>query len=167
MILRSRIDAPIGPMTLYSDGDRLLRVVLPGSDMQQEEEALGAPIRDGADGIIQAAARQIAEYFAGARRDFEVPLHGGGTAFQRAVWSALRDIPYGETRSYADIAAAVGRPGAARAVGQANRRNPLPVLVPCHRVVAADGSLGGYQGGRSEEGGMKAALLEHERRRPA
>jgi len=91
--------------------------------------------------------RQLAEYLAGTRREFDLPLAPPGTDFQRRVWSALRDIPYGETRSYADLARAVGRPRGSRAVGQANRRNPIGVVIPCHRVIAADGGLGGYAGG--------------------
>ena len=103
--------------------------------------------------------RQLGEYFAGARRDFDVPLAPAGTDFQRRVWSALCDIPSGETRSSAELARAVGRPLGFRAVGQANRRNPLGVVVPCHRVVAADGGLGGYAGGLDR----KRTLLAIER----
>jgi methylated-DNA-[protein]-cysteine S-methyltransferase len=169
MILRTRVDSPLGAFTLYSDGAGLVRVVLPGTALRHEETSVRrghGEIRDGDDEVLAAARRQLAEYFAGDRREFELPLAGAGTTFQRAVWHALSDIPYGETRSYADIAVCVGRPGAARAVGQANRRNPLPVFVPCHRVIAADGALGGYQGQWNADGGLKARLLAHERVRP-
>lgn len=91
--------------------------------------------------------RQLAEYFAGGRTRFDLTLAPEGTDFQRRVWSALSDIPFGETRSYAELAHAVGNPRGSRAVGQANRRNPIGVVIPCHRVIAADGGLGGYAGG--------------------
>lgn len=103
--------------------------------------------------------RQLAEYFAGERREFELELAPAGTAFQRAVWDALRAIPYGETASYLEIGRAVGKVQAARAVGQANNRNPIAIVIPCHRVVNADGKLGGYGGGVWR----KQALLELER----
>jgi methylated-DNA-[protein]-cysteine S-methyltransferase len=93
------------------------------------------------------AATQLAEYFAGKRREFELELAPFGTEFQLRVWSALRAIPYGAVRNYADIARAIDRPGAARAVGQANGCNPLPIVIPCHRVIASDGTIGGYSGG--------------------
>ncbi len=109
--------------------------------------------------LLKRAAIQLAEYFSGKRRAFDLPLEAQGTAFQKAVWSALRDIPYGETRSYKDIACAVGKPTACRAVGSANNRNPISVIIPCHRVVGADGSLTGYGGGLD----MKRVLLELEK----
>jgi methylated-DNA-[protein]-cysteine S-methyltransferase len=106
------------------------------------------------------AAEQISEYFRGTRRRFTCPLdlEGRGSAFERAVWEALRAIPHGRTRSYGEVASAIGRPGAARAVGAACGRNPLPILVPCHRVVGADGSLVGFSSGL----GLKSLLLELE-----
>jgi O-6-methylguanine DNA methyltransferase len=93
------------------------------------------------------AASQLGEYFAGQRREFELALAPVGTEFQLKVWNALRAIPYGAIRNYADIARAIGQPGAARAVGQANGCNPLPIVIPCHRVIASDGTIGGYSGG--------------------
>ena len=93
------------------------------------------------------AATQLAEYFAGKRREFEFELAPFGTEFQLRVWNTLREIPYGAVRNYADIARAIGQPGAARAVGQANGCNPLPIVIPCHRVIASDGTIGGYSGG--------------------
>jgi O-6-methylguanine DNA methyltransferase len=109
--------------------------VAPGA---RREEAF-APLRD--------AARQLGEYLAGKRTAFELPLDLRGTPFQRAVWAALQTIPYGETRSYADVARAVGRPHAVRAVGTANGANPVAIIVPCHRVIQSGGKLGGYGGG--------------------
>ena len=103
---------------------------------------------------------QLIEYTTGERREFDLPLAMVGSAWQKAVWRALTEIPYGETRSYAEIAAAVGRPGAARAVGRANATNRLPLVVPCHRVISADGTLGGFNGGLH----LKERLLEHESR---
>ncbi len=105
--------------------------------------------------------RQLAEYFAGERRDFDVPLAPEGTPFERSVWDELRKIPFGETRSYGEIAQAIGRPGAARAVGRANGANPIPIVVPCHRVIGSDGSLTGFGGGLE----AKSRLLEIEGRR--
>ncbi|HEX7242033.1 MAG TPA: methylated-DNA--[protein]-cysteine S-methyltransferase [Longimicrobiaceae bacterium] len=118
------------------------------------------------DAVGRAVLLQLREYFAGERRDFDLPLVAGGTAFQRRVWGALRRIPFGETRSYKQLAALVGSPAAVRAVGQANARNPIPIIVPCHRVLAADGGLGGYLGyweGDGHAPDLKRWLLEHER----
>ena len=108
--------------------------------------------------VLAAARRQLGEYFAGERTDFDLPLAARGTAFQRKVWDALRRIEYGTTRSYGQIADEIGAPGAARAVGAANHDNPLAIVVPCHRVVGANGSLVGYAGGLDQ----KRALLELE-----
>jgi methylated-DNA-[protein]-cysteine S-methyltransferase len=110
------------------------------------------------DGLLQRAAQQLQEYGEGRRQDFDLPVRLEGTAFQARVWKALADIPYGTTRSYQDIARAIGRPGASRAVGQANHMNPLAPIVPCHRVVNSSGGLGGYGGGTH----LKKALLSHE-----
>jgi methylated-DNA-[protein]-cysteine S-methyltransferase len=96
---------------------------------------------------LPALRRQLAEYFAGRRRAFELPLAPAGTAFERRVWAELEAIPYGETRSYAEVAAAIGRAAACRAVGRANGRNPISIVIPCHRVIGSDGSLTGYGGG--------------------
>lgn len=100
-----------------------------------------------ADPVLEAAAGQLDEYARGKRRTFDVPLAAQGTEFQRAVWDALAAIPYGEVRSYAEIARVVGKPAAFRAVGQANHNNPVAPFVPCHRVITSDGKLGGYGGG--------------------
>jgi O-6-methylguanine DNA methyltransferase len=108
--------------------------------------------------LLDAAARQLEEYFAGRRKVFGLPLDLRGTEFQRSVWRELLGIPYGETRTYAEVARAIGSPRAVRAVGAANGANPVPIVVPCHRVVATGGGLGGYGGGLQ----MKRRLLELE-----
>jgi methylated-DNA-[protein]-cysteine S-methyltransferase len=108
--------------------------------------------------MLVEAERQLAEYFDGRRKEFTLPLDVSGTAFQRAVWNALSTIPFGETRSYADIAAQIGNPKAVRAVGAANGRNPVSIVVPCHRVVGSSGSLTGFAGGLE----IKARLLAFE-----
>jgi methylated-DNA-[protein]-cysteine S-methyltransferase len=110
------------------------------------------------EGAIETIRRQVTEYCAGERTEFDIECAARGTDFQRAVWDALRDIPYGETRSYADVARAIGRPQAARGVGAANAANPIGLIVPCHRVIGANGTLTGYGGGLP----LKRALLEHE-----
>ena len=109
------------------------------------------------------ATRQLQEYFDGERRQFSLPLAPRGTEFQRRVWAALAEIPYGETRSYGELATALGRPGASRAVGMANGRNPISIVVPCHRVVGANGSITGYAGGVER----KVYLLDFERQTTA
>jgi len=115
------------------------------------------PLGTGA-GLLDAAAIQFEEYFSGRLLDFDLPLEFDGTAFQRTVWRTLTKIPYGETRTYGNIAETIGKPGATRAVGNANGRNNLPIIVPCHRVIAAGGKLGGFSGGIE----LKKSLLAHE-----
>ena len=134
-----RVPAPIGELRLVSDGEHLVRVEFQGRHGDDGVERR--------DSVLREAARQLREYFAGRRRAFELPLRAGGTPFQERVWAALRGIPFGESRSYRDIAAALGNRKAVRAVGAANGRNPLPIVVPCHRVVGSDGSLTGFAGG--------------------
>jgi AraC family transcriptional regulator of adaptative response/methylated-DNA-[protein]-cysteine methyltransferase len=119
-----------------------------------------APIVPGSNEHVERLRGELGEYFGGTRQRFEVPLDLGGTAFQRRVWSRLVEIPFGETVSYAEVGKDVGKPNAVRAVGQANGRNPVAIVVPCHRVVRADGSLWGYGGGLWR----KRWLLQHERR---
>lgn len=108
--------------------------------------------------LLRRAKEELLEYLSGGRREFDLPLAPEGTAFQRQVWQALAAIPYGQTRTYGDLAAALGRPKAVRAVGQANHRNPIPIFLPCHRVVGKDGSLTGYAGGLA----LKEKLLRLE-----
>jgi methylated-DNA-[protein]-cysteine S-methyltransferase len=134
------VSTPIGDLQLVSDGQSLVRIAFPGRHQQ-----LGGDSKE--DAVLARAAKQLGEFFDGRRRHFDLPLAASGTQFQRAVWSQLTKIPFGEVRSYRDIAAKIGRPTAVRAVGAANGRNPLPIVVPCHRVIGADGSLTGFAGG--------------------
>lgn len=150
------VESPLGPLRLVARGEALAGLYLPA---HRRMPALAAG--DGGGHLtLERARRQLAEYFAGARRVFDLPLDLAGTPFQRAVWRALGEIPLGETRTYGALAAALGEASAARAVGAANARNPVSIVVPCHRVVGADGSLTGYAGGEP----AKRWLLDHERR---
>src|SRR3954451_12409631 len=144
------IDSPVGDLTLVSDGTAL-------TALHFGRTAEPTP---GEDDVVVAAREQLEAYFAGDRTTFDVPLRLDGTAFQRAVWAALREIPYAETIDYGELARRVGKPGAARAVGLANGRNPVAIVVPCHRVIGASGTLTGYGGGLER----KRALLELEAR---
>ena len=131
------VETPVGLLTLTESDGALVRIAFGGCGSDD----------CGSTPLLDEAARQLEEYFAGRRREFDLPLAPAGTPFQCAVWAALRGIPYGETRSYKQIASAVGRPAACRAVGMANHRNPLPIVIPCHRVVGVSGALTGYAGG--------------------
>lgn len=135
-------DTPIGDLLLTANADGALTSVLMESDPQEVDPGWTED-----DDVLHAARTQLEEYFSGERQVFDVDLAPSGTPFQRSVWAALRDIPYGEVRSYGQIADQIGSPTAARAVGMANGRNPLAVIVPCHRVIGASGSLTGYGGG--------------------
>jgi methylated-DNA-[protein]-cysteine S-methyltransferase len=145
--------SPVGPIVLRAGERGLAAVYLVG---------MGEPLasRDGGGGqpVLLEARRQLDDYFARKRTTFDVPLDPGGTTFQREVWAVLREIPYGETWSYRRVAEALGRPSATRAVGAANGQNPVAIIVPCHRVIGADGSLTGYAGGLA----IKRWLLAHE-----
>ena len=142
-----RFETPFGPMALEGE-TALTRLWLPGTLPDLRGKGEETP-------LLRAAREALLAYFAGERRGFDLPLDPAGTDFQRAVWEALRAIPYGGTRTYGEIAAAVGRPKAVRAVGQANHVNPLPIFIPCHRVVGKGGALTGYAGGLD----LKRALL--------
>jgi methylated-DNA-[protein]-cysteine S-methyltransferase len=133
-----------------------LRIVASERGLQRLEWGDGKPV--GPRSLVDQAREQLAEYFAGRRREFELPLDLVGTEFQRRAWLALAEIPYGETRTYAEQAQRLGLRRGARAVGSANARNPLPIVVPCHRLVGANGSLTGYAGGL----GRKERLLRLE-----
>lgn len=145
-VVYARLDSPIGDLTLVADDAALLAVHFAGA-VEPAEGAWGSRAHLATHPVLGAAAAQLAEYFAGEREDFDLPLRPGGTEFQRAAWAALLAIPFGETRSYAAQAALLGRPTAVRAVGGANNRNPLPIVIPCHRVLGSSGSLTGYAGG--------------------
>jgi methylated-DNA-[protein]-cysteine S-methyltransferase len=146
------VDSPVGPLLLTSDGTSLTRLLF-AADPDPSWSTDPCPVLD-------EAVRQLGEYFAGERRDFDLELDPVGTPFQLAVWAALRDIPYAETINYGQLAGRVGNPHASRAVGLANGRNPISIVVPCHRVIGANGSLTGYGGGLDR----KRTLLELERR---
>jgi len=135
------MNTPLGRLRLVSDGTHLVTIEFEG------RHGHGTDDQEVCDPVLSSCASQLEEYFAGERDTFDLPLAAGGTDFQRAVWAALADIPYGELRSYRDIAEAIHNPAAVRAVGAANGRNPLPIVVPCHRVIGSDGSLTGFAGG--------------------
>lgn len=142
--------APVGDLQVDWEDGAITALKRAGADVKES----GAP-----NGLTELVFRQLDEYFAGTRRHFDFPHQLHGTPFQEKVWAALRDIPYGETRSYKDIAEAIGHPKAFRAVGMANHANPICIAVPCHRVIGAGGSLVGYGGGLD----MKTALLALEK----
>ncbi len=148
------IDSPLGALLAVSDEVGLTGLYLPSG--KHPVSVRPEWTRD--DDAFDDVRTQLAEYFRGDRHDFEVPTHAVGTAFQKRVWAALVDIPYGQTTSYGKTAVAIGVPDAARAVGLANGQNPISIIVPCHRVIGADGSLTGYGGGLD----AKRWLLAHE-----
>lgn len=158
------IESPAGPLTFATD-ERGALIWLQFADgeykrtVEQELEREDFSVEQDED-ITAVARAQLQEYYARTRQKFDVPFVLTGSEWQKAVWQALTRIPFGETRSYAEVAAMVGRPKAARAVGRANATNRLPVVVPCHRVIGADGSLAGFAGGTY----LKTRLLEHEAR---
>ncbi len=154
------IDTPIGKLLLTTNGDALTGLYF-DTARGWPRYALEGRL-DAAAGVLPQAARQLEEYFAGERRDFDLPLQMHGTEFQRQVWQLLRDIPYGVTCSYGELARRGRNPTAFRAVGLANGRNPIAVIVPCHRVIGADGSLTGFGGGIDR----KRWLLTHEHALP-
>ena len=146
-------ETPLGFMALGEEDGHIVRVYLPNS--------LTPRLMPRETPLLVRARDQLLEYLAGERTEFDLPLAPQGTPFQQKVWAALQDIPYGQTRSYKDIALAVDCPMGYRAVGMANRSNPIPIFVPCHRVIGADGSLGGYACGPE----LKRALLAIEGRK--
>ncbi len=154
MLTMKTLSSPVGVLRLFARGDELIGVYM---DAQTPPPA---EARDSDGPVLVATATQLLEYFAGEHQAFDLPLGPDGTGFQRLVWRALGTIPFGETRTYGAIAHAVGRPSASRAVGAANGKNPISIIVPCHRVIGASGALTGYAGGMA----AKEWLLGHERR---
>ena len=153
------VDSPLGRLVLAGHGETVIQLIHP-----RPEDPWQPPLEwHERPAALQRAARELDEYFAGRRQRFDLDLEPRGTEFQRRVWAVLRTIPYGTTWSYAQLAAAIGQPTASRAVGTANGRNPLPIFIPCHRVIAADGGLGGFGWGLD----AKARLLAIERQRAA
>ena len=151
------IDSPYGPLTLVADEEGLCGLYMVEQRHRPAEETFGHP--DPSAPIFAETEKQLKEYFAGQRREFDLPLSFGGTEFQRTVWRGLLGIPYGETVSYGELADRLGRPTASRAVGLANGKNPLGIIVPCHRVIGSNGDLTGYGGGIER----KRQLLDFER----
>lgn len=145
--------SPIGPIGIAENGKAITYLLLPGEAPPKDHDRTET-------GLLQEAAGQVQEYFAGTLRGFNLPLAPSGTSFMLRVWDSLRNIPYGETRSYKDIAESIGNARACRAVGQANNRNPIAIIIPCHRVIGASGKLVGYGGGLE----VKSYLLKLEER---
>ena len=147
-------DTALGPVLLTSDGEHLTGLYLEVSDeiTHRLHRSFGVePTPENDLAVFADAEVQLREYFSGERRRFDLPLAAPGTEFQRSVWHALTLIPYGGTAGYGELAEALGRPGAARAVGAANGKNPISIVVPCHRVIGADGSLTGYAWGEAKK----------------
>jgi methylated-DNA-[protein]-cysteine S-methyltransferase len=163
---RDIVDSPVGPLTVVASRSGLRAVLWPDDDAARvpaarpDERERERDVPETMRAILDDVVRQLGEYFAGSRTDFDVSLDPVGTAFQREAWEALRQIPYGETVSYGEQAARMGDRNKARAVGAANGRNPISIIVPCHRVVGSNGALTGFAGGVT----TKQYLLEHERR---
>jgi methylated-DNA-[protein]-cysteine S-methyltransferase len=152
------VDSPVGPLTLVSTDGVLSGLYMDRQRYRPPAETFGEPD----DAPFGQVIDQLAEYFAGKRSEFSVPVSLNGTEFQRTVWTALRDIRYGETVPYGELAERIGRPAASRAVGLANGKNPISIIVPCHRVVGSTGDLTGYGGGLDR----KQYLLDFEQRTP-
>jgi len=148
------VDSPMGPFEWKGDDEAIY-----GAGFVQERGRASPDLPP----HMEKARGQLEEYFEGRRKDFELPLRAEGTAFQREVWAEMCSIPHGETRSYGQVAKAIGRPGAARAVGQACRSNPIGLIQPCHRVIGSTGDLVGF-GGQTKDLTLKRALIEHEAR---
>lgn len=144
MIAFRHIDSPVGPLLLAASDQALHAIEFEDSwhPVRRDDDW-----REGDNPMLRETERQLREYFAGQRRGFALPLAPRGTPFQQQVWSTLATIPYGATWSYRDVAVQIGKPDAVRAVGAANGRNPIPIVLPCHRVIGADGSLTGFGGG--------------------
>ena len=139
------VASPVGKLMLVASESGLAAILWENDD--PDRVRLGSIIEGRGHPVLIAAERQLAEYFAGERKRFDLPLDFNGTEFQKQVWSALLTIPFGETRSYAEIARMIGRPAACRAVGAANGKNPISIVAPCHRVIGANGTLTGFAGG--------------------
>jgi len=154
MTLRqSHLETPIGMLTLVASADGLREVHFESEDRVVDDVEI-----DDHDPVLANARQQLNEYFAGERHRFDLPLDLVGTDFQRDVWRALADVPFGKTASYGEQAEAIGRPGAFRAVGAANGKNPVPIVLPCHRIIGVNGALTGFAGGLD----VKERLLAHE-----
>ncbi|MEM7094937.1 MAG: methylated-DNA--[protein]-cysteine S-methyltransferase [Actinomycetota bacterium] len=149
-------DSPVGELRLVATDDALVAVLWP-DDAEGRVRFSEEPV-EGSHEVLHRTASQLDEYFAGERQSFDLPLEPNGTEFQRSVWWSLAEIPFGETSTYGAQAEVIGRPRAVRAVGTANGKNPLSIVLPCHRIVGADGGLAGFAGGLE----TKRWLLDHE-----
>jgi methylated-DNA-[protein]-cysteine S-methyltransferase len=149
------VETPVGELLLAGDGEHLQRLHMQSGNRPATVE----PGWERAEQPFAEMCEQLDQYFAGERREFDLPLAPRGSDFQRRVWAALEEIPYGETRTYGEIADSIGRPSASRAVGAANGANPISIVIPCHRVIGSSGALTGYAGGVER----KRRLLELER----
>jgi methylated-DNA-[protein]-cysteine S-methyltransferase len=157
-LFHKEMSSPVGKLTLVASADALIAIL-----WEKERHTRVEPDSENADEshpVLVETERQLSEYFAGARTEFDLPLELRGSVFQKKVWRALTEIPFGETRSYFDLAKMIGSPKACRAVGAANGKNPLPIVIPCHRVIGRDGTLTGFGGGLA----AKATLLALEAR---
>ena len=152
------IDSPLGKLTIVAQSSKLVAILWEND--QPNRVRLGEMEQEDNDSTLLEAERQLQEYFQGKRQQFDLPMEFNGTEFQKQVWQALLQIPYGETRSYLDIATAIGNKKAVRAVGAANGRNPISIIAPCHRVIGASGALTGFAGGLE----AKALLLSVEQK---
>jgi methylated-DNA-[protein]-cysteine S-methyltransferase len=151
------LESPVGELTLLADDSALVAILWETEHYNRDQFGPSTPAVDHL--ILRKTRQQLEEYFGGGRREFDLPLCPRGTCFQMRVWSGLRDIPYGELWSYGRLARHIGQDGAARAVGAANGRNPIPIIIPCHRVIGSDGTLTGFGGGLD----VKARLIAIER----
>ncbi len=151
--------SPIGQLLIVGDGENIQKILFPNDRRPTEPESDWQQN----DAVFAEFTEQLDAYFGGKLQRFDVPLAPDGTQFQRAVWDALLDVEYGETRSYRDIASAIGKPSASRAVGAANGANPIPIVIPCHRIIGANGTLTGFAGGLH----TKHWLLSHEAGEPS
>jgi methylated-DNA-[protein]-cysteine S-methyltransferase len=152
-----KINSPVGKLKLVASEEGLAAILWQND--RPERVPLGEMVEEPEHKVLVKTEKQLTEYFAGERREFDLPLDMRGTPFQKEVWDALLGIPFGETKSYGDLAKQLGNPGAGRAVGAANGRNPISIVVPCHRVIGSSGKLTGFAGGLN----VKARLLEMER----
>ena len=150
-----RMDSPIGQLELTSDGKAVTSLTIEKKGHLPHEE-----LPEKTTAVLERAVKQLTQYFTGKRRAFTVPIASGGTEFQRQIWAGLSEIPWGEASTYGDLGASTGRATAGRAVGGAVGANPLPILVPCHRVLASNGKITGYSGGNGVP--TKVWLLDHE-----
>jgi methylated-DNA-[protein]-cysteine S-methyltransferase len=160
---RREMETPIGVLTVIASDKGIARILFEKEKAGEAALRTEVPVAEADDEVLAAAVSQLEEYFTGTRRQFDLPLDLDGTEFQRRAWLALADVPYGETTTYGQQAERIGRPGAFRAVGAANGQNPVPIVLPCHRIIGADGSLTGFGGGLD----VKRKLLDHERAQQA